>query len=89
MPRTPDELLAEALELSEEARARLAQSLIASLDGEEDADPGEIERAWLAEARRRGAEIDAGDVQTRPATAVFHAARAELQQLREGRTRGG
>ncbi len=89
MPRTPDELLAEALELPEEARARLARSLISSLDGEEDADPGEVERAWLAEARQRGAEIDAGAVQTRPAAEVFHAARDELRQLRARRTRGG
>jgi hypothetical protein len=32
MIRTPDELLAEALELPEPARARITQSLLASLD---------------------------------------------------------
>ncbi|MGH7564389.1 MAG: addiction module protein [Gemmatimonadota bacterium] len=88
MPRTPDELLAEALELPEEARARIAQSLIASLDGDEDADPAEIEREWLAEARRRVAEIDSGVVLTQPAAEVFRAAREELRRLRS-RTRGG
>ena len=90
MPRTPDELLAEALELPEEARARLAQSLIASLDNaQEDGDPGEIERAWLAEVSRRAAEIDAGTVRTRPAAQVFRAAREELRDLRARRAGGG
>lgn len=89
MSRTPDELLAEALELPEKARARLAQSLITSLDGDEDVDPAEIERAWLAEARRRAAEIDTGVVCTRPAAEVFDAAREELRRLRSRGTRSG
>ena len=87
-PRTPDELLAEALQLPEEARAGLAKSLIASLDeGEEDLDPAEVEREWLAEVRRRTAELDAGTIRTLPATAVFQAARDELRRLRARRER--
>lgn len=88
-PRTLDELLAEALKLPEKARAWLAQSLIASLEeGEEDVDPTEVEQAWLAEVRWRAAELDARTVRTRPAPAVFQAARDELRELRARRNHG-
>ncbi|MDQ3696710.1 MAG: addiction module protein [Gemmatimonadota bacterium] len=90
MSRTPDELLDEALALPADARAGLAQSLIASLDdADEEIDPAEIERAWLAEARRRAEEIDAGAVEARPAADVFRAAREELRDLRMRRRRAG
>ena len=47
--RTPDELLAEALELPADTRARLAESLIPSLDESgEEVDPAELEDARLA-----------------------------------------
>ena len=49
--------LAEMLGLPEEERARLAQELIASLDGPPDAD---AERAWLDEIVRRAEEVRAG-----------------------------
>lgn len=90
MIRTPDELLAEALELPMSARAQLAQSLLASLDdAAEDGDPAEIEQAWLAEVARRSAAIDAGTDHTVPAADVFRAAREELRQLRPHRVIGG
>lgn len=74
MKRTPDEILAEALDLPAETRAHLVESLISSLDESgEDVDPAELEREWLAEASRRAAQIDASAVQTRPAAAVFRA----------------
>lgn len=83
MRRTPDELLAEALELPEEARARLAQSLITSLDdGEADVDPEAVAQEWMAEASRRAAEIDACTVRTIPASEVFRGAREELRNVR-------
>lgn len=89
MARTAEELLAEALDLSEEARAQLARSLIASLDDmEEGTDPAEIERAWLAEVSQRAATIDAGAVSTRPAAEVFRAAREELRAIRARRMSG-
>jgi DNA helicase HerA-like ATPase len=87
--RAPKELLAEALDLPEEVRAQLARSLIASLDEAEEEDPGEIERAWLAEVSRRAAEIDAGAVTTRPAVEVFRAAQEELRAIRASRVSGG
>lgn len=89
MTRTPDELLAEALELPADTRARLAESLISSLDESgEDVDPAELERDWLAEVSRRAAEIDAKTVRTMPAAAVFRAAREELQAMRTRRVSG-
>jgi len=50
-------LLQEAMKLSPEARAALAGSLLASLEGEVDAD---AEAAWGAEIERRIREIDQG-----------------------------
>ena len=89
MTRTADELLTEALDLSEQARAQLARSLIASLDeAEEEMDPAKIEDAWFAEVSRRAAAIDAGAVSTRPAAEVFHAAREELRAVRARRMTG-
>ena len=56
-------VLADALRLSEDARAELAVELIASLDGPADADAG---AAWAAEIERRVASIDAGTARLEP-----------------------
>lgn len=50
----------EALRLSPEDRAKLAQKLLISLDvlSEE-----ELEQAWLTEASRRAEALDRGEVQ--------------------------
>ena len=58
---TLDQLEQEVLKLSAEERARLAERIISSLDNE-----AEIERVWLAEVRRRDAELDAGEVAAIP-----------------------
>jgi putative addiction module component (TIGR02574 family) len=50
-------LLADALRLTEDARAELAAELIASLDGPRDADTRE---AWEAEIGRRIEAIESG-----------------------------
>ncbi len=50
----------EALRLSAEDRAALAQKLLLSLD---DMAPGELEEAWLSEAHRRARQLDRGEVQ--------------------------
>ena len=52
-----EELKAEALRLSPEARAYLARELLASLDGMSEA---EIEKLWIDEAIRRDEELDSG-----------------------------
>ena len=55
------DLLAELLRLSAEERARLALELLRSVDAE--AEPGAAE-AWDTEIARRGAQVDAGLVDT-------------------------
>lgn len=57
------DLLARALQLPEEARAALADSLLESLDTEIDEN---AEEAWQLEIRRRLAEIDRGAVELIP-----------------------
>jgi putative addiction module component (TIGR02574 family) len=57
--RDTGELLKEALTLSTEARAALADSLLRSLDKEVDAD---AEAAWQIEIQRRVAELDSQTV---------------------------
>ncbi len=63
-------LEAEALKLSPEERAHLADRLIASL-----AEDPEIEEAWAAEVERRIAEIEAGRVTVVPAAEAIARAR--------------
>lgn len=66
------EIEAQALLLSSQERAHLAEVLIASLD--EDL---ALERAWIVEAERRYEEIRSGRAQTIPAAEVM----AELNEL--------
>jgi putative addiction module component (TIGR02574 family) len=63
MPKTFNEILREAVDLSEHDRATLAGLLIESLEGEPDPD---VEAAWAAEIERRVAEVEAGTVKTIP-----------------------
>ena len=65
---------AEALKLSVEERARLADRLLASLSG----DP-EIDEAWAKEVEKRIAEIESGRAQLVPATEAIARARAALK----------
>ena len=66
----------EALRLSEEKRAELAQKLLLSLDVlTED----EIADDWIAEVQRRAREIDEGTVQPIPADEVRRKARTLLR----------
>jgi putative addiction module component (TIGR02574 family) len=67
-------LEAEAMKLTPEERARLADRLIASLS--EDA---EIEEAWAAEVERRIAEIEAGRAPVVPAADAIARARDALK----------
>lgn len=70
-----EELKAEAMKLSPEARAQLAHALLVSLD---DLSEAEIAKLWLDEAIRRDQEIEAGEVTLRDAEEVFQDARARL-----------
>ncbi len=65
----------EALKLSPQARAELAEKLLRSLD---DLSAEEIERLWAEEAVSRDAELDDGSASMRDAEAVFKDARARI-----------
>lgn len=66
----------EALHLSLEDRAQLAQKLLLSLDALSDE---ELEDVWLTEASRRARELDRGEVQPVPADEVRRKVRALLR----------
>lgn len=70
---TLNELESEALKLDPKSRARLAESLLASLD---DLSEAETEQRWLDEAERREREWDAGRVEGIPAEHVLTELRA-------------
>jgi putative addiction module component (TIGR02574 family) len=73
MPTQLEIVETEALKLSVEERARLADRLLASLN--EDA---EVDEAWAREVERRIAEIESGRAQLVPAGEAMARARAAL-----------
>ena len=80
---TPVEVLeAEAMKLTPEERAPLADRLISSLSADADADAdadAEIEEAWAVEVERRIAEIEAGRAPVVPAADAIARARDALK----------
>lgn len=76
MAKPLDELESAALRLPTDARARLAERLLSSLEPECDAD---AEALWLAEAERRLNEIEQGEVRTIPADDVIAEMRSRLR----------
>jgi putative addiction module component (TIGR02574 family) len=71
----PTQLTAAVLRLPPAERARLAEVLLSSLEGED----ASWEAAWLAEAERRDQAADADPTRVRPAADVIAAVRAELE----------
>lgn len=69
-----ESLQAQALQLSPEERAQLADRLITSLFEDHD-----IEAAWEAEVERRVAEIESGRSQMIPAAEAIARARDALK----------
>lgn len=65
---------AQALKLTAEERARLADRLIASLF-----EDNEVEEAWAAEVERRIEEIERGRAQFVPAAEAIARARAAVK----------
>jgi hypothetical protein len=61
MGRSAAEVLEAALALPEEQRAEVAEKLLASLDGEVDAD---AESEWGAEIERRLSRIESGQAKS-------------------------
>ena len=71
-----DDIVAEALKLDPQARARLAKRLLESLEALSDE---ENERLWAEEADRRDADWDAISGAARQAVDVLRDARAKLR----------
>ncbi|MFL6291244.1 MAG: addiction module protein [Thermoanaerobaculia bacterium] len=67
---------AQALKLTAEERARLADRLLASLSEDH-----EIEEAWAAEIERRIEEVESGRAQLIPAAEAIARARAAIIPL--------
>ena len=74
MPSQFEDIEEEALKLTAEERAHLADRLLASLS--EDA---EVEEAWAIEVERRVADIESGRAHVVPATEAIARARAALK----------
>ena len=71
------EVFAAALALPEEDRARLAQELAKSINGE-----GEVDKAWASEIERRVKEIREGTVELVDGEEVHRQIRARLAAKR-------
>ena len=80
MAQSMGELEQDALQLPAEDRARLAVSLLCSLE-ETGEDPVEVEKLWIAEAKRRARQIEDGSVAGIPAADVL----ARLKSKYEGK----
>ena len=76
MARAIADIERDVAELSAAERVKLLRSLIADLDA-----PAEdnVEDAWVQEAQRRFAEIDAGTAETIPGQQVLDEARSRLK----------
>ena len=74
MPDQLEIVEAQALKLTAEQRARLADRLIASLS--EDL---EVEEAWAVEVERRVEEIESGRAKLVPAAEAIARARAAIE----------
>lgn len=79
MAQSMGELEQDALQLPAEDRARLAVSLLCSLEETSD-DPEEIEKLWVAEAKRRVREIQENSVKGIPAEDVLNGLGSQRDQ---------
>jgi Putative addiction module component len=72
-----NELAAQAMNLPAEARVRLADLLVESLDGE---DLDRVGRLWIAEAKRRRDEVRAKEVKPISGTAALRRVRDAVRR---------
>ena len=82
MASTFDEILQDALMLSEDERIELAEKLHNSTLPPEER---EIKAEWDAEIARRIADLEAGRTKGIPAEQVMEKARAKVREVREAR----
>lgn len=78
MTSATNEILAKALNLPPEARAQIAEHLLASLDPEQ----ADIDAAWRAEVEARLKQIEAGEAELVPHDQVMAEARSRLRARR-------
>ena len=77
MDTTVEQLAQQAMSLPSESRARLADLLVESLAGDEI---GQIEEAWIAEAKRRRDEVREGKVATVPGEEALRIVRDSIRR---------
>jgi len=77
MATTVEQLVEQAMTLPSESRARLADLLVESLDGD---DLGRIDRLWITEAKRRRDEVRAGKVETVPGEEALRQVRDSVRR---------
>lgn len=71
MTTSSEAIETEALSLPREDRTRLVMHLLESIEERTDADPRQVEHAWLTEADRRYQAYLRGEEQAIPAEDVF------------------
>ena len=74
----------QALQLSPPERGELIHRLIVSLDGEPEASPEAIAKAWDEEIARRVADMEAGRTQWTPADEVMTRLRTKINAAKAG-----
>jgi putative addiction module component (TIGR02574 family) len=74
-PMNTEQLEAEIMKLSIDARAKLAEKIILSLDAPSDEENLQL---WVSEAERRLKDLREGKAQEVPAADVFKRARAAI-----------
>ena len=77
MARSLQQIQEEIRELSTSDNETLLRAVWEDLDGASD--PG-VDAAWLDDAKRRDAELDAGSEESLPASEVFERLRASLKK---------
>jgi putative addiction module component (TIGR02574 family) len=77
MARPLQQIQEEIRGLSTSDKEALLRALWEDLDGPPDPN---VDAAWLAEARRRDAELDSGSVEAVPASEVFERLRDSLKK---------
>lgn len=77
MDTTSDRVVEEALSLPTEARLRLVDKLLASLNPPSDK---EVDRIWAQEAEKRVSEIDRGNAKLVPGEKVFARIRTKYER---------
>ena len=77
MVTTMEQLDEQAMALSNESRAQLADLLVESLDTQ---DLGQIDQLWVSEAKRRRDEVRSGQVKAIPGQTGLQKARDALRR---------